>query len=79
MPTNHFKLTVCEDGRDAAMKGFDWAAAPDIYGAASIDEVVVVRKGTESGKPTVDFLITDANGKKHVVMVTGAPLKMIPC
>lgn len=79
MPQNTLAVVVCSDARDAAMKGFDWAAAPDIYSAATIEQVVVVRKGTESGKPTVDLLIRTNDGKQHVVMLTGALIKMIPC
>lgn len=44
-----------------------------------VEKVVVVREGTEAGKPTVDFVMTDGNGKKYFFMVTGALLKSIPC
>ena len=55
------------------------AAAPDIYKPIEVKQVVVVRNGTERGKPTVDFVLEGETGQKFVFMVTGALLKSIPC
>lgn len=76
---NHLSIAICEDGPDAAAKGFDYAASAGVYKPIEVKQVVVVRKGTESGKPTVDFVLEDETGQKFVFVVTGALLKSIPC
>lgn len=76
---NHLSVTVCQDAADAVAKGFDWAAAPDICKPIAVEQVVVVRNGTQGGNSTVDFVLEDATGQKFVFMVTGALLKSIPC
>lgn len=40
--------------------------------AVTIDKAIVVKKGTQSGKTTVDFQIVDQQGAKFVAMLTGA-------
>ena len=44
-----------------------------------VKEVVVVRRGTEAGRPTVDFVLEDDSGQRFVFMITGNLLKSIPC
>ena len=36
-----------------------------------LDKALIVRKGTEAGKSTVDLQCVDGNGKKFVIMATG--------
>lgn len=74
----HLKIIMAEDGRDAAMMGYDYAAGEE-YKPIRVTEIVVIRKGTEGGNPTVDFLLQAPDGQKYVFMVTGALLKSIPC
>ena len=74
---NTLDVTVCEDGEDAASKGFVYTDGD--YKAVEIDKVVVVRNGTVEGNSTVDLVLKDADGNKFVVMVTGFLLKSIPC
>lgn len=69
-------VVVCEDADDAINKGFLYREG---FTGVHIDKVVVVRKGTEAGKSTVDFILKDEKGNQYVVMVTGALLKSIPC
>lgn len=40
--------------------------------AAVIHTAIVVKRGTVSGKPTVDFQIRTADGAEFVAMLTGA-------
>jgi hypothetical protein len=72
------KITVCEDAAEAVAKGYDYKPEAGFL-PVNIAEVVVVRKGTEQGNPTVDLILEDEKGQKFVVMVTGALLKSIPC
>ena len=37
-----------------------------------VDKALIVRKGTKDGKSTVDIQCTDKDGKKYVIMATGA-------
>ena len=65
---------------DAIARGYDYARAPaGEYKPIKISQAVVVRNGTEAGRPTVDFVLTDETGQKYVVMLTGALVKAIPC
>lgn len=74
---NHLNITVCKDSEDAVAKGFDYAKGG--VKPIEVKNVVVVRKGTEAGNPTVDFLLEDEHGDRFVFMVTGNLLKTIPC
>lgn len=47
------------------------------WGEAKIIKAVVVRNGTKSGKDTVDFQFTTADGKKHIAMITGSLIKLL--
>lgn len=40
-----------------------------------LNEAVVVKNGTIEGNPTIDLVLTDAEGKSYVAMVTGRLLK----
>lgn len=74
---NHLDIAICEDSTEAIVRGYEYSA-PE-YKAVEIEKVVVIRKGTEEGNPTVDLVLRDENGNKFVVMVTGRLLKSIPC
>jgi len=78
-PQNHLPIVICQDAGDAIAQGYDYASKGDEYKPIEISKAVVVRNGTESGKPTVDFVLTDQTGQKYVVMLTGALVKAIPC
>lgn len=65
--SNHLKILVVDSPNEAPHYVRDH---PDVR-SATIDTAIVVRNGTESGKCTVDFQITDADGKKLVAMLTG--------
>lgn len=77
--TLHLDITICEDAADAVAKGFDHGTAKPPVLPIEVKQVVVVRNGTETGKPTVDFVLEDANGQRYVFMITGRLLKSIPC
>lgn len=70
---SHLKTTVCEDATDALRHGFLYR--PPVHLPIQIDQVVVVKKGTQSGKATVDLVMVDEKGQKYVCMVTAALLQ----
>ena len=75
----HLDITICADAAEAIADGFNWAVATPAIKPIEVKQVVVVRNGTQAGKPTVDFLLEDDTGQRFVFMVTGALLKSIPC
>lgn len=74
---NSLSVVLCKDVDDAAAKGFEYKQ-PE-FKAVEVEQVVVVRNGTEQGNSTVDLILKDQNGQKYVVMLTGRLLKSIPC
>lgn len=76
---NHLSITICQDAADAIAQGFNWNAAKPAVKPIEITNVVVVRKGTQAGNPTVDLVLQDETGQRFVCMVTGALIKSIPC
>lgn len=75
---NALNIAICKDADEAIERGFNYRA-PE-YLSMRIDQAVVVRNGTEAGKPTVDLIMVDpATGQKYVAMLTGALVKSIPC
>lgn len=68
MGTNNLKITIANSVAEApSYVGTD-------IGASNLHSAVIVKKGTSSGKPTVDLRFTDGDGKEHVAMITGAIL-----
>ena len=76
---SHLSVAICTDDADAVANGYDWNAAEPAVLPIEIKKIVVVRKGTEGGNATVDFLLQDHTGQRYVFMVTGNLLKSIPC
>jgi hypothetical protein len=75
---HHLKVTICENAMDAIAKGYSKEATYKDYKPVNIEEVVVVRDGTEGGNSTADLVLVDQEGNKYVVMVTGNLLKALP-
>lgn len=50
---NSLNITVCEDAQDAIASGFNWSAVAPAMKPIEVKQVIVVRQGTMSGKPTV--------------------------
>lgn len=75
----HLSVAICTDAAEAVAKGYDWKSVTPAVKPIEVKQVVVVSQGTQSGKPTVDFLLEDDTGQRFVFMVTGALLKSIPC
>lgn len=71
MGTNHVSIKIFNSPKDAPHY-----TLPE-YKGASVDEAVIVRKGTEGGNDTVDLIFTDESGQKYVTMITGNILKSI--
>lgn len=76
---NQLAIAMCDDAGDAIAKGFDYAKATPPIKPIEVKQVVVVRKGTLEGRPTVDFVLEDETGQRFVFMVTGRLIKSIPC
>lgn len=74
--TSHLAVTVCEDASDAMRHGFLYREP--VYKAIEVKHVVVVRKGMQSGRATVDFVLQDESGQKYVFLITGALLRSLP-
>lgn len=71
------KCLVFENGEHATAHGFHYAGNPAVT-PVEIVSVVVVRDGTVAGKPTVDLLMEDQDGRQYVVMLTAKLLGGIP-
>lgn len=70
------KVAVVEDAAEAIEQGFNYTDGD--YKAVEIVQAIVVRNGTEAGRPSVDFILQDEDGNKYVVLLTGALLKALP-
>ena len=75
---NSLSIEVHEDAGAAIAAGRDYGKDKNIR-PIRVESVVIVRKGTAEGNPTVDFVMVDETGQKFVFMVTGRLLKSIPC
>lgn len=75
---NHLTIRICEDAADAIARGYDWGTNQSVK-PIEVKEVIVIRKGTETGKATVDFVLEDETGQRFVFLITGALLRTIPC
>ncbi len=74
---NTLNIVICQDAADAIAMGYSYSGTS--IKPIEVKKVVVVRKGTEAGNPTVDFILEDETGQRFVFMVTGNLLKTIPC
>lgn len=70
-------ITVVDDADEAIAKGFDYNKGPNKAQAVALTDVVVVRRGTERGLSTVDFVLVDDTGQKYAFTMTGRMLKSI--
>jgi len=70
-------MHVFKDADEATDYGFnynEWDTRPNTIVAT---DAVIVRNGTVQGRPTIDLISVDAQGNKHVVMLTGRLLHAI--
>ena len=73
---NSLNVVICEDGEDALQKGHFYGE--DVT-RVNIEKVVVVRRGTQEGNPTVDFVMVDEKDNRSIVALTGRLLRTVPC
>jgi hypothetical protein len=73
MGTNDVRITVVDSSREAPHYRRDTV---DVR-AADLFQVIIVRGGTISGRPTVDLLFKDEQGAEYVAMITGGILEGI--
>lgn len=76
-PQQHLNITICKDVEDAVARGFNYAAFGDKFKPIQIVQAVVVQNGTQGGNPSVDLVMIDQTGQRHVVMLTGALINML--
>lgn len=69
--SNHLDIKIANSPAEAPNYRRDTV---DVRGA-TIEQVVIVLKGTQSGKSTVDFVFKDQQGATYVAMLTGALVK----
>lgn len=69
-------VAICQNIEEAVKRGFTYR--PPEYKAIEIQKVVIVKGGTASGSSTVDLILVDEQGQKHVVMLSAALLKTLP-
>lgn len=74
--TQAVTIAVCEDASDATRQGYFYR--PPIFKPIQLEKVVVVKNGTEGGRPTVDFVLQDETSQKFVFMITGSLLRSLP-
>lgn len=65
---NDISVVICDGADDAIAKGYKYNK-PE-YVPVEIQKAVIVRKGTLLGNSTVDLILVDEEGNKHVVMLT---------
>ena len=66
----------------ASVKIFDKIADAPIYlepefVGVDITDFMLVKKGTVSGKTTVDIILKDKNGQKYAALITGDILRAV--
>jgi len=74
---NTLCVATVQDPGQATKEGYAYPKPQ--FTPVYVKQVVVVKNGTEAGKPTVDFVMEDASGKEYVFMLTGRLIKSIPC
>lgn len=72
---SHLEVTVCASPSEAIRNGFLYREP--IYKSITVERVVVVKNGTNEGNSSLDFILIDDKGQKHVFMVTSALLHAI--
>lgn len=70
MITNSINVKIVEEPSQAPAYG------PDTE-LLRVTEAIVVANGTVSGLPTVDIQMVGTDGKKYLVMATGAVVEML--
>ena len=68
--TTHFNVVLHDSPAEAPKYGTDVTLL-------RIERALVVGKGMVSGAPSVDLQMTDASGRKFLVMTTGSLLEML--
>lgn len=67
MNTNSLNIKIVKSPDEAP----NYKELEEKHSPLSLDEVVVVRKGTVKKKSTVDIVLIDENGNKFITMTTG--------
>ncbi len=73
----HLDVVFFPDPEEAALSGYNYNEWEIVPKSTRVVKAVIVRGGTESGKPTVDFISEDAEGNKQVFMITSTLLAQI--
>ena len=70
---NILSIEIADSPDDAPNWNRDF---PDVR-SCHISKAIIVSKGMESGKATVDLVVTDLEGNKFVAMLTGDLIKSL--
>lgn len=73
--TNHVDVVVCASSSEAIRNGYFYRSP--IYLPIQLNQAVVVRNGTRGGAATIDLILEDGKGQKHVLMITQNLVKML--
>lgn len=66
MINNALSIKIAEDPKEAP--NYNEIGG---YKSIKIDTALIVKNGTQAGKPTVDLQLEDENGNKFVALLTG--------
>lgn len=69
---NHLSISYCSSPEDAIKRGYVYRK-PE-WQPVTLNAVVVVKNGMQSGAPTIDLLLTDENGQKYAALVPASLL-----
>lgn len=72
---HNLNVKVVQGAQEAIEKGYVYRE-PE-YQPIRVDEVVVVKEGMESGKSSIDFVLTNAKGEKFVFILTENLLRSV--
>ena len=70
MITSNLNIRIAKSVEDAPVYGND-------FKIIKADAAIIVPRGTESGNPTVDIQLSDADGNKYLVMATGGIIEAL--
>lgn len=70
MGINFINIQICDDPSEAPKYGEE-------YGYLELEKAVIIGNGTVEGNPSVDLILIDKQGKRHVAMTTGRLLESL--
>jgi propanediol dehydratase large subunit len=75
--SNEINILVFPDADEATNHGFNYNEWDTPPAKVTAIKAVIVKTGTQAGRPTIDFICEDEKGNKSVFMITARLLEMI--